>query len=181
MSPDFASLHPGYLLLAFGLDFYKLAAWIKRGSSALMEKKSETLTVRRSIKLAPVQMPGEWMFFYSYRASVKHSIGDIEGAMADYTLAITKFPDSQTSYTDRGNFKELLGDFKGAEMDFLEAEKIGKKRLIEEMASLTRALEKNPSDADSLYKRSGIKMDLEDYAGAIKDLDKAIQIQPHNS
>ncbi len=49
------------------------------------------------------------------------------------------------------------------------------------MALLTRALEKNPSDAVSLHKRAGIKMDLEDYAGAIEDLDKAIQIQPYNS
>ncbi|HSQ56859.1 MAG TPA: hypothetical protein VLM40_14045, partial [Gemmata sp.] len=52
-----------------------------------------------------------------FRARVKLSAGDYEGAIADFTAAIEAFPQLTNAFRQRAETKSLAGDQHGAEDD----------------------------------------------------------------
>ena len=128
-------------------------------------------------------------FIYKFRALAKREIGDIEGAMADYTLAIEQYP-SEEAYIERARFKEEIGDTEGAKADKQEAKKAHRKKIMEYIQKLYQdlsELETNPSKKSEYSKESILemiateKMRIDDYTGTIGDLNKAIESKPSSS
>ena len=87
-----------------------------------------------------------------YRGLTKHSIGDFNGAILDYTKVIFYEPSADV-YFNRGNSKYSLMDFNGAKEDY------------------SNALKLNSQFIEARYSLAVTKNDLKDYHGAIAILD----------
>ncbi|WP_235334598.1 tetratricopeptide repeat protein [Aphanizomenon flos-aquae] len=61
---------------------------------------------------------------YYGRGFVRNDLGDKQGAIDDYTLAIKFNPNDAYAYHGRGNVKSALGDKQGAIADFQQAVKL---------------------------------------------------------
>ncbi len=132
-----------------------------------------------------VGIPNDISIYHS-RAYAKNAIGDISGAIADYTLAIEHFP-NEYNYKKRAEFKITIGDIEGAKADKLEAQRLYKEGVIEEIQILYQKLEnieiipveeRTHSKISILEWIASKKIDIKDYAGAIIDLNNAIAIKP---
>ncbi len=136
--------------------------------------------------------------FYVERGAAKIESEDYEGAIADYTTAISLNPQNYWAYNNRGVVKtNELGDHKGAIADFTKAIELdpkdgdyyhnrglAKNRLGDyegAIADCTKAIELNPKDDIAHYCRGLVKCKLGDYEGAIADFTKAIRLNPKNS
>ena len=97
---------------------------------------------------------------YYLRAYAKGDLGDKQGAIADYTQAITINPQDSKSYNNRGYAKAESGDKQGAIADFNQAIGI------------------DPQVAITYVNRGAAKHDLGDKQGAIADYSQAIAIDP---
>ncbi len=122
---------------------------------------------------------------YSYRGHSKEMTGDVEGAMADYELMIKEFPDSTLGYECRARLKKSLGNHEGVQADRREIKRIQGERYANKAELFSRKLEnrkrtsKNTTEIIGiLTQRAYAYMKLENYADAIKDLDKIIEIDP---
>jgi tetratricopeptide (TPR) repeat protein len=89
---------------------------------------------------------------YFYRAVAKHNIGDFNGAILDYTKVAFKEPTADV-YFNRGNSRYSLMDYYGAKEDY------------------TKALELNKDFIEAKFSLAVTLNDLEDYEGAIKELE----------
>ena len=87
-----------------------------------------------------------------YRGLAKHSIGDFNGAILDYTKVIFYEPSADV-YFNRGNSKYSLMDLNGAKEDY------------------SNALKLNSQFIEARYSLAVTKNDLKDYHGAIAILD----------
>ena len=87
-----------------------------------------------------------------YRGLTKHSIGDFNGAILDYTKVIFYEPSADV-YFNRGNSKYSLMDLNGAKEDY------------------SNALKLNSQFIEARYSLAVTKNDLKDYHGAIAILD----------
>jgi tetratricopeptide (TPR) repeat protein len=56
--------------------------------------------------------------YFNFRGNAKKDVKDYEGAIADYSKAISINPDDADTYINRGNAKKNLGDYEGAMEDF---------------------------------------------------------------
>jgi len=65
------------------------------------------------------------VYAYFYRAYAKSRLGDLKGAIDDYTQAIGTKPSSANSYGNRANVRMLLGDKSGACNDYKTAASLG--------------------------------------------------------
>ena len=123
--------------------------------------------------------------------------GDLDGAIADCTAAITLNPNSGQAYYTRGGYRSQKGDIAGAIVDFTAAIKIdpNKARFFRSradayaakgnsesaFADYETALEIDPKDKfnDQVYLARGrLKFSLKDYEGSIADFGKAIDFNP---
>ena len=97
---------------------------------------------------------------FSYRAIAKEQLGDFKNALKDKEEAVRLEPFNTTYLTFLAASKSLLGDTSGAIID------------------LTKALELN-SYSDKVYYERGMLqlLDKKDYAAALKDFQKALEIQ----
>ena len=122
--------------------------------------------------------------FYSSRGSAKQELKDYQGAVTDFTEAIRIDPFYAYFYYNRGRAKEEMKDYQGAMNDYNEAIRLdtpdtGSYKTIE-------SLKQNLINEDSLdhisiraYKRRAvIKLELEDYKGAIADYNEVIRLNP---
>jgi tetratricopeptide (TPR) repeat protein len=94
------------------------------------------------------------------RAGAKKAVGDLDGAIADYDLAIQLDPKDAAIYNNRGLAKQAKGDFNAAIADF------------------NRAMELNPKDAVAYSNRGNTKRDKGDLDGAILDYNHSIRVNP---
>ncbi len=99
---------------------------------------------------------------YSYinRGVAKSDLGDKQGAISDYDLAIAINPQLAQAYNNRGSAKSDLGNNQEAIGDY------------------DLAIAINPQDAMAYYNRGNTKYYLGNKQGAITDFDKAIAINP---
>ena len=95
---------------------------------------------------------------YSIRAYAKYDLEDYQGAIADYTQAISINPLKSVPYNNRGNAKQKSKDFQGSIADY------------------NKAIEINPKCAPAFLNRGNTKQELKDFQAAIADYNKAIEI-----
>ena len=94
------------------------------------------------------------------RGNAKKIIGDLSGAIADFTAAIQLDKKYAKAYFNRGVTKNELGDYNSAIADF------------------DRAIEINPQNAAAYNNCGNAKYELGNYEDAIADFDRAIEINP---
>ena len=110
-----------------------------------------------------LEMRPESSNFYTYRARLKTSLGRYEEAFADYEAALKFAQDCTQIFFWRAHTKVLTEDYAGALQD------------LDRFSSL------NPLPIGILdihRQRAFIKQHLDDYEGAIKDYNTAIQNNP---
>ncbi|MGL4393342.1 MAG: tetratricopeptide repeat protein [Fusobacteriaceae bacterium] len=86
---------------------------------------------------------------------------DLQGAEADFTLAIAANPEGVKAYYLRGKVRRDLGQNAKAIEDF------------------DIAAELSPKDKWVFYNRGLTKKAMADYSGAVADYDKALEIDPN--
>ena len=89
-----------------------------------------------------------------------HELGDLAGAIADYTQAIALNPTDATAYHNRGLARSSQSDLAGAIADYAQA------------------IALNPTDATDYYNRGLARNGQGDLAGAIADYAQAIALNP---
>lgn len=83
-------------------------------------------------------------------------LGDLDGAIADYTEAIRRDPSNMMTYHNRGYAYNLKEDYRAAERD------------------LTEALKLDPGYSSSYWARGYARYWLEDWAGALDDIERYV-------
>lgn len=108
--------------------------------------------------------PEGWLF-YALRAVYKSELGDLAGAIADYTLIISRAPEERlgTFYSKRGDVRSRAGDHAGAMTDF------------------DQAIKRRPDHAIGYNNRSVARNRAGNYAGALEDMTKAIALAPKST
>jgi tetratricopeptide (TPR) repeat protein len=97
-----------------------------------------------------------------YRGLAKQTAGDNQGAINDYTQAISINPNFAEAYFNRGYAKAFLRDLEGAINDF------------------TQAIGIYPNDPGAYNNRGNVKFELGNKRGAIEDYNEAIRIYPND-
>jgi tetratricopeptide (TPR) repeat protein len=128
--------------------------------------------------------PDSGDFYYSSRGIAKQELKDYQGAVTDFTEAIRIDPFNAYFYYNRGRAKEGMKDYQSAMNDYNEAIRLD----TPDTGSykLTESLKQNLINEDVLdhisiraYKRRAeIKLELEDYKGAIADYNEVIRLNP---
>ena len=98
--------------------------------------------------------------FYD-RGIAKHTKGDLDGAIADFSKAIELKPTDAIAYCNRGIAKEKKGDLDGAIADY------------------SKAIELHPKYAAAYLHRSVAKKKKGDQVGADADYVEAAKLQSH--
>jgi len=114
-------------------------------------------------------------YAYVGRGMRREGLGDIKGAIRDYTKAIEVDPLFPEAYGSRAEARMKLGDTKGAQRDgraAIEAQrKVGDPILREIKSRLAR----NPEDVSALCDRAFREASRGDYEGAIRDYKRALE------
>ena len=138
---------------------------------------------------------------YMSRGLAFYNLGNYEKALADYNQAIELEPDLAKLYNLRAIAKLALGKYEDAQQDFNRAIELqpdelgylGQGFLKEEQKNYKEAIEdytnalKASAEMDSLtksfvYNRRGWSKNLvKDYMGAVKDHNRAIELNPNNA
>ena len=122
---------------------------------------------------------------------------DYQGAIADYTRAISLDPNYATAYHNRGNSYRKLRDYSAAIADFNRAISLDPnyatayynrgnsyreiRNYSAAIADFNRAIRINPNYSDAYNNRGDIREKLGDYSGATADFKRALKIDPNNS
>lgn len=124
--------------------------------------------------------------------------GDYDGAIADFSRAISLEPSNSGYYLIRANAKERKRDYAGATADYTHAIEFAREDkdviyivraeakeqtgdLDGAIADYTRAIEINPRFADAYHRRGLAKQKKGDAKGAAADLVRAKQLTPVQS
>ena len=100
---------------------------------------------------------------YGTRAFCRSAVGDIEGAIADYSSAIGINPANPASFNNRGSERMRNNDLEGARGDFETAVRL------------------NPQYAQAWRNLGTVKRLQHDVPGAVAEYDRAIEIEPDNA
>ena len=168
-------------------DYYRIA----REKQANGEESDRRLAVLYYDK---VLEKGKDMLAYNYRGFAKLSLGDHEGAIADYDRVIELNPKDASAYNNLGVARKKLGDLPGAIADYSRAIDLDPKfaaahynlalakRQLNDykgaIADYSRAIDLNPKYANAYFGRGIDKRNLGDFPGAIADYDRALEINP---
>jgi tetratricopeptide (TPR) repeat protein len=98
---------------------------------------------------------------YDGRGLLRSQVGDIDGAISDYTLALGFRPGCSRILANRGRVLSRQSDYPAAIADF------------------NQALDLNPSDALAYCDRGYAYYFLEDWQRALTDFDQAIDLAPN--
>jgi tetratricopeptide (TPR) repeat protein len=154
--------------------------------------------VKLEVRIAPVpQRQSGGSTDDVIRGKDKYYQGDIQGALADFNLAIAKNPKGISAYIYRANLRESkLGDAKGAFADYSQVIAINPTYIAAyvnrgwlndyklnnaqgALTDYTQAITLNPEDADVYMYRAKLKqLKLNDMQGALADYNQAIRVSP---
>ena len=164
----------------------------KRGVlSDLKRYKEAAAAINKAIELSPRAA------FYTNRGIVRSELGDKQGAIDDFTLAIKINPNDALAYNNRGLVRSELGDKPGAIDDFNQAIKINPNYALAynnrgnvrddlgdkpgAIDDYTQAIKFNPNYARAYYNRGIVRNELGDKPGAIDDYNQAIKFNPNDA
>lgn len=122
-------------------------------------KSSDTLLTDAIDKNADV---ADCSFFYWLRANHKISVGDVNGAIEDYSVAITQHPGFLEAHSNRGAAYFQAGDMRSAILDYDKAIRI------------------SPSRPKSYYNRAASKASIGDLEGALSDYNFFLKLVPND-
>jgi len=128
------------------------------------------------------------------RGNARKEAGDLEGAFADYTIALGLDPTNATSYCNRGSTRQDLADLAGARADYDAAIKLDPKYvkaynnrgtlraqqgdLRGALADYDQALRLDPACVEAYMNRGSNRVERGDAAGALADYAAAIRLDP---
>jgi lipoprotein NlpI len=134
---------------------------------------------------------------YYNRGDTKYAEGNLDGAIADYTQAVTLNPKIALAYCHRGSARQAKGDADGATLDYNEALAINPKMAIAyynrgllreqkgdlngAIADSTQAIALDPKDAQAYCNRGLARLGQNDLDEALSDLKTFCQMAPRNS
>ena len=96
------------------------------------------------------------LHFYYLRANVKDSLGDLAGAIEDYTNVIQLDPENSETYIDRGKTRGNLAKSKAEQGEIEEAQKLYQ----EVIEDYTKAIQLDPEHLKSNFYRGNTRDDL---------------------
>lgn len=97
---------------------------------------------------------------WNNRASTRARLGDLDGALQDYTRAMELAPADAEIVFNRGNVYAALGNLPAAIADY------------------TAAVSMQPVYARALFNRGTVRAAMGDTAGALADWQRAIEVEP---
>jgi tetratricopeptide (TPR) repeat protein len=179
---------------AIDLDPQRGIAYIGRALSSRLGQYLEASATadfeRGKELLSQPQTPLEYVML----GTAKAQIGDSEGAICDYTTAISLNPRLVVAYNNRGNLRQHLEDMDGAIADFNTVLAIDSRspiaynnraivyshlaRYDEAIADYSRALSLQPNFTSVYNNRANAYCQMGDYAAAIADYSKSIEFDP---
>jgi Flp pilus assembly protein TadD len=106
----------------------------------------------------PPSAPSNQERAYIDQGNARADRGDLAGAIADYTQALTLNPQNAMAYNNRGNAHADRGNLAGAIADY------------------TQALTFDPQYANAYYNRGGVRVTEGDKAGAVADFRQAADL-----
>ncbi len=109
------------------------------------------------------ELDSEERLSYAQRALARYDLGDLQGALADYTQALHIHPPDDATYNNRGLTHYDLGDRQKAAGDFEQALRI------------------NPDNAVAYFNRGIVRSDWGDKMGAIADYTATIELHPQDN
>ena len=131
------------------------------------------------------------------RAYCRSAIGDVDGAIADYTSAIALSPNNPASFNNRGAERMRKRDIDAGLSDFARAVQIRpryaeavrnlgtaqrlKGNPAEALVEYSRAIELEPSNAQGYFDRGVTRIETGDEAGGLEDLNSAIERNPKSA
>ena len=161
---------------AIKLDSEYAEAYFYRGitKSELNDLNGGLADITTAIELEPSKNP----LYYLNRGFIKSDLKDDTGELADYDKAIKLDPGFARAYYVRGAFKVDQGSFEDAQKDFDKTIELDPtfKDLVDGFKERIAQGVYNPGAAIIYFKSGGDKYNLKDYKGAIRDYDKAIEL-----
>ncbi|MFN7525338.1 MAG: tetratricopeptide repeat protein, partial [Aphanizomenon sp.] len=155
----------------------------------LKRYREAAAAINKAIELSPRAA------FYNNRGLVRNDLGDKQGEIDDYTLAIKINPNHAYAYYNRGIVRNDLGDKQGAIDDYTLAIKINpnlaqaynnrgivRNELGDKPGAIddfNQAIKFKPNDTQAYYNRGIVRSELGDKQGAIDDFNLAIKINPN--
>ena len=134
---------------------------------------------------------------FTNRGLAKKNQGDVDGAMADYDLAITANPGHGKAYLNRGNIYFNAGKHQQAIENHnkaIELEPSNQKayssrgaayaslgQYEQALKDFDKAIELDPNFLDALRNRALIRFTVKDYEGALPDLDQVLKLNPKDA
>jgi len=116
---------------------------------------------------------------YRNLAGARRQTGDLLGAIDALTLLISHFPEQKApALTSRARLYRELGNIPLAERDIAEKKLLEEQRIMQEIASLSKKIETNPTDYWAYYQRGRKKLLADDFQGAVSDASDVIEINP---
>ena len=143
-----------FLLLIFSLTTLGQAKKFIRQANRATDVNEKVALYSQALELEPENLDALF-----YRALAKTELGDLSGAVVDYSKIILIKPDPD-SYFNRGNIRYSLQEFETAKEDY------------------EKAFEMDPLFVDALFSLACVEFDLEDYKNAIIHYTKVIELQP---
>lgn len=128
------------------------------------------------------------------RGRAKQFTNDFEGAVADFSLIVARWPEETIGFTSRADARRLLGDLQGAIDDYSSAIRVNEQhgfaylqrgRVKMQLGDLAGAVADFTADINhsktgrlsGLLNRGVAKHRMRDFSGAIEDLTAALEIE----
>lgn len=144
-----------------------------------------------------IELEPKFPMAYNERGNARSEKGDVEGAIADYSIAISLWPKSESFYYNRGIALQNQRQTDAAIKDFSEALKLTpsfyrtninravaffeKGDFDGAIADYSRALEFEEKDAALFYGRATALQKKNDLEGALADYTKTIELDPKHA
>jgi tetratricopeptide (TPR) repeat protein len=162
--------------------------WFERGLSAT-DPDEKIRNYSEAVRIYP-----DYAEAFRNRGIVRHSLRDLEGALADYNDAIRLKADDFHAYHNRGVIRDKMGDRAGAQQDYEKAIRLKLdlarpvlKRGIElrrrgdfvaALREFNEAIRLNPEFAEAYFNRGKARLEQGDKDRALNDFWEALRFKP---
>jgi tetratricopeptide (TPR) repeat protein len=162
--------------------------WFERGLSAT-DPAEKVRSFSEAIRVYP-----DYPEAFRHRGIVRHTNGDLQGALEDYNDAIRLKADDFHAFHNRGVIRDKMGDRDGAEQDYNKAIRLKldlAKPLLNRgiqsrregqfekaVRDFNEAIRLNPDYAEAYLNRGKTRREQGDVDRALRDFNEAIRLKP---